>query len=86
MEKSAKELMKALKEKNAIVTPVFYPLPGFEMENVILLIESSKEDPAFFDDIVEVFEQFGSPFFYNEEDIGSGAELDINGFTFTVHR
>ena len=86
MKKSAKELMKILKEKNAIVTPTFYTLPGFEMENVVFLIESPKEDPAFFDLIVEIFEQFGSPFLYDEEDIGSGAELDINDFTFTVHR
>lgn len=84
--KTAKNLMEALKKANAIVTPVFYPLPGFEMENVVFLIENSKEDPAFFDSIVKIFEQFGSPFLYNEEDIGSGAELDINGFTFAVHR
>ena len=84
--KSAKELMKALKKENAIVTPIFYPLPGVEMENVVFLIENSKEDPAFFDRVVKIFEQFGSPFLYNEEDIGNGAELDINGFTFAVHR
>lgn len=45
--KNAKELMKALKEKNAVVTPTFYLLPGFEMENVIFLVESPKEDPRF---------------------------------------
>lgn len=84
--KTAKNLMEALKKINAIVTPTFYTLPGFEMENVIFLIESPKEDPAFFDLIVKIFEQFGSPFLYDEEDVGSGAELDINGFTFAVHR
>lgn len=78
--------MKTLKEKNAIVTPTFYTLPGFEMENVVFLIESPKEDPTFFDSIVEIFKRFGSPFLYDEEDIGSGAELDVNNFTFAVRR
>ena len=84
--KNAKELMEALKEKNAVVTPTFYLLPGFEMENVIFLVESPKEDPAFFNSILEIFKQVGSPFLYDEKDIGSGAELDINGFTFAIHR
>lgn len=84
--KTAKTLMKALKEKNATVTPVFYALPSVEIENVVFLVESPKEDPTFFDSIVKIFEQFGSPFLYDEEDIGSGAELDINDFTFAVHR